>query len=54
MTLAGGDRVVVQRYRRRQDAEYRLRVMRALWAPADEAGIAIPRVRGSDLDADPA
>jgi aminoglycoside phosphotransferase (APT) family kinase protein len=54
VTLADGDRVVVQRYRRRQDAEYRLRVMRALWTPAAEAGIAIPRIRESDLDADPA
>ena len=32
VTLAGGDRVVVQRYRRRQDAEHRLRVKRALWS----------------------
>jgi aminoglycoside phosphotransferase (APT) family kinase protein len=54
VTLSGGDRVVVQRYRRRQDAEYRLRVMRALWTPAAEAGIAIPRVREFDLAADPA
>jgi aminoglycoside phosphotransferase (APT) family kinase protein len=54
VTLPGGDRVVVQRYRRRQDAEHRLRVMRALWTPAAEAGIAIPRIREFDLDADPA
>ena len=53
VTLAGGERVVVQRYRRRQDAEYRLRVMRGLWRPAAEAGISIPRVRESDLDAAP-
>jgi len=46
--------VVVQRYRRRQDAEHRLRVMRALWTPAAEAGIAIPRILELDLDADPA
>jgi aminoglycoside phosphotransferase (APT) family kinase protein len=45
--------VVVQRYRRRQNAEYRLRVMRALWTPAAEAGIPIPRIREFDLDADP-
>ena len=38
VTLDSGERVVVQRYRRRQDAEYRLRVMRALWGPAAEAG----------------
>jgi aminoglycoside phosphotransferase len=54
ITLVGGDRVVVQRYRRRQDAEHRLRVKRALWSPAAEAGIAIPRIREFDLDADPA
>jgi aminoglycoside phosphotransferase (APT) family kinase protein len=54
VTLGSGDRVVVQRYRRRDDAAYRLRVMRALWRPAAEAGIAIPRVREADLDADPA
>lgn len=54
VTLHSGDRVVLQRYRRRQDAEYRLRVMRALWRPAAEAGIAIPRIREADLDADPA
>ena len=54
VTLGSGDRVVVQRYRRRQDAEYRLWVMRALWRPAAEAGIAIPRVREADLDTDPA
>ena len=40
VTLAAGDQVVVQRYRRREDASYRLRVMRALWKPAAEAGIA--------------
>jgi hypothetical protein len=34
------ERVVVQRDRRRHDAEYRLRVMRALRAPAAAAGIA--------------
>jgi hypothetical protein len=54
VTLGSGDRVVVQRYRRQRDADYRLRVMRALWRPAAEAGIAIPRIREFDLDADPA
>jgi aminoglycoside phosphotransferase (APT) family kinase protein len=54
VTLGSGDRVVVQRYRRHQDADYRLRVMRALGRPAAEAGIAIPRVREAGLDADPA
>lgn len=54
VTLDTGDRVVVQRYRRGQDAEYRLRVMRALRRPAAQAGIAIPRIREFDLAADPA
>jgi aminoglycoside phosphotransferase len=54
VTLGSGDLVVVQRYRRRKDADYRLWVMRALWRPAAKAGIAIPRVREADLDADPA
>lgn len=54
VTLTDGERVVVQRYRRRQDAEYRLRVMQGLWAPAAAAGVAIPRIRESDLAADPA
>jgi hypothetical protein len=54
VTLGSGERVVVQRYRRRQDADYRLRVMRALWRPAAEAGIAIPRIREADLHTDPA
>ena len=50
VTLAGGERVVLQRYRRREDAEYRLRGMRALSA----APVAMPDVRAADLDADPA
>jgi aminoglycoside phosphotransferase (APT) family kinase protein len=53
LTLAGGERVVLQRYRRRQDAVYRLRVMRGLWRPAADAGIAIPLIRDADLDSDP-
>lgn len=53
VTLAAGDRVVVQRYRRRHDAAHRLQVMRALWTPATEAGITIPRIRESDLNANP-
>jgi hypothetical protein len=36
VTLINGDRVAVQRYRRREDAEYRLRVMGSLWKPAAE------------------
>lgn len=54
VTLVGGDQVVLQRYRRREDAEYRLDVMRALRRSAAEAGIAMPEVRAFDLDADPA
>jgi hypothetical protein len=53
VTLATGDRVVVQRYRRRADAEHRLRVMESLRAPAAAVGIAVPRVRDSEVDADP-
>jgi aminoglycoside phosphotransferase (APT) family kinase protein len=53
VTLADGDRVVLQRYRRRQDAEYRLRMMGALRDPAAAVGIAIPQARTFDLDADP-
>jgi hypothetical protein len=34
VTLTDGSQVVVQRYRRREDAEYRLRVMRELRQPA--------------------
>jgi aminoglycoside phosphotransferase (APT) family kinase protein len=51
VTLESGERVVVQRYGRRDDAEHRLRIMRALQAPAAAAGIAIPHVREADLDA---
>jgi aminoglycoside phosphotransferase (APT) family kinase protein len=54
VTLENGERIVVQRYRRPQDAAHRLRVMDALREPAAAAGIAIPRVRESNLDADPA
>jgi aminoglycoside phosphotransferase (APT) family kinase protein len=44
VTLADGRHVAVQRYRRREDAAYRLRVMRGLSGPAAEAGIPLPRV----------
>lgn len=54
VTLDSGDRVVLQRYRNRYDAGYRVRVMRALRVPAAEADIAIPRIRDSGLDRDPA
>ena len=54
VTLAGGDHVVVQRYRRSADAEYRLDVMGALRDAAAAVGIAIPKVLVFDLDADPA
>jgi len=53
-TLAGGDHVVLQRYRRREDAEYRLDVMGALRDPAAAVGIAISNVRAFDFDADSA
>ena len=54
ITLDNGQRVVLQRYRRREDAEYRLRVMRGLRTPAAQAGIPLPRVRDYNLDGDPA
>ena len=44
---------MLQRYRSREDARYRLQVMRALQAPAAKAGIVIPSVRESGLDDDP-
>jgi aminoglycoside phosphotransferase len=53
VTLTTGDRVVVQRYRRRADADHRLRVMESLRAPAAAVGIAVPHVRDSGVDADP-
>lgn len=46
--------MVLQRYRRREDAEYRLRVMRGLREPAADAGIRLPQVREFNLDDDPA
>jgi aminoglycoside phosphotransferase (APT) family kinase protein len=53
VTLESRERVVVQRYHRRADAELRLRVMRVLSQPAAAADIPVPRVRAADLDADP-
>jgi aminoglycoside phosphotransferase (APT) family kinase protein len=53
VTLADGRHVAVQRYRRRKDAAYRLRVLRGLSGPAAEAGIPVPRVREFSLDDDP-
>jgi hypothetical protein len=49
ITLDNGQRVVLQRYRRREDAEYRLRAMRGLRTPAARAGIPLPRVRDYNL-----
>ncbi len=53
LTLANGDRLVVQRYRRRADAAYRLRIMQALRLPAAQLGIPIPEIRRFDLQAEP-
>jgi aminoglycoside phosphotransferase (APT) family kinase protein len=50
VTFDDGEQVVVQRYRQREDAEYRLRVMRGLQGPAVRAGIPLPRVRDSNMD----
>ncbi|WP_433577134.1 phosphotransferase family protein [Nocardia brasiliensis] len=54
LTLADGDRMVLQRYRDPDDAERRLRIMHTLLEPAAKRGITIPRIRRFDLDADPA
>ncbi|RJO79276.1 aminoglycoside phosphotransferase family protein [Nocardia panacis] len=54
LTLADGERVVLQRYRGRASAERRARVMLALREPAALRGIVVPRIRHFDLDADPA
>jgi aminoglycoside phosphotransferase (APT) family kinase protein len=54
VTLDSGERVVVQRYRRRADAEYRLRVTRGLRESTAGAGIRLPQVREFNLDDDPA
>jgi aminoglycoside phosphotransferase (APT) family kinase protein len=43
----------VQRYRRRDKAEYRLRIMQALQIPLAQLGIAIPVIRQFELDDDP-
>jgi aminoglycoside phosphotransferase (APT) family kinase protein len=53
VTLDNGDQVVVQSYRRRADAAYRLAEMRRLHKPATEAGIPLPEVRAADLDDEP-
>lgn len=53
VTLADGSRVVSQLFRRGGDAERRVRIMDALRDPAADKGIAIPRVRGFELEEDP-
>jgi aminoglycoside phosphotransferase (APT) family kinase protein len=53
VTLEGGERLVVQRYRRRSAAEYRLRIMQALHPVMQQLGIAIPETRRFDLNAEP-
>jgi aminoglycoside phosphotransferase (APT) family kinase protein len=53
VTLAGDRRVVVQRYRLREDAEYRLRLMQALHEPAARANISIPTAQKANLEAEP-
>jgi aminoglycoside phosphotransferase (APT) family kinase protein len=53
VTLTNGERVVVQRYRRRDKAEYRLRMMQALQAPLAQLDITIPVIRQLGLDDDP-
>jgi len=53
VTLADGSGVVSQQYRRRTDAERRLRIMDALRDPAAGKGIAIARIRRFELEEDP-
>jgi aminoglycoside phosphotransferase (APT) family kinase protein len=53
VTLEGGERLILQRYQRRSDAEYRLRVMRGLSTAAAEADIPVPTVREANLEDDP-
>jgi aminoglycoside phosphotransferase (APT) family kinase protein len=53
VTLTSGERVVVQHYGRRHDAEYRLQVMQGLRPAASDAGVVIPEVRAYDLSAEP-
>lgn len=53
ITLTNGDRVVLQRYRRRDVAERRIAILRALGEPAAAAGIVIPAVCACDFDHDP-
>jgi len=50
VTLADGQRALVQRYRRRRDAAYRLRVMHGQPGRPPRRGIPPPRVRESSLD----
>jgi aminoglycoside phosphotransferase (APT) family kinase protein len=54
VTVRGGRRLVVQQYRKREDAEYRLHVMRALRGAGADDGVVIPEILTSDLDAEPA
>ncbi|MBF6330918.1 phosphotransferase family protein [Nocardia transvalensis] len=53
VTLRDRTRVVVQRFRRRADAERGVRVLQALREPAAHKRIPIPQIRRFDLDADP-
>ena len=53
VTLASGERIVLQQFRRRKDAAYRLRILQELRGPAGRAGIPIPAVRRFDLEASP-
>ena len=53
VTTAGGDRLVVQRYRDGALAAHRIRTMAALAGPMAQRGITIPAARRVQLDADP-
>jgi aminoglycoside phosphotransferase (APT) family kinase protein len=53
VTLASGERIALQRYRRREDAERRLAALHAVAGPAAATGITIPAVIAFDFDHDP-
>ncbi|MCM6775958.1 aminoglycoside phosphotransferase family protein [Nocardia sp. CDC159] len=53
VTLLDGTRVAVQRYRRRADAERRMRILAALREPAAAKAIPIQSIRSADPAAEP-
>ena len=53
VTTAGGDQLVVQRYRDRELAAHRIKTMAALAGPLAQLGITIPTAQRVQLDDDP-